>query len=480
LIEKKNKREHKHSNHNHFNHRSSTLMNSIPVRENDQQLKAAQGLLNFGGRSSFSTPTLDASSSSSSSNREGDWDHEKERASPKPELQDQTYPNAYAEQPKIYQRYLRDLGYPVDNIPSNSFSYMGMTPFYPTMLTFTYGSPFLFPGMPVIPFGMPFFPMNPAAFQAKPNPEPIESNKPSNAFNSFAFSQYPLPPPRSHPNSQRQSSLSSPSSPPSAPSTSPTPSSSSFMPSPSLLPNSSFNNLSTGIELSSVKLNIPLKPSSEQNEQTPTPQILVVKEVLKPRKYQKRSAEQRASASSTIEISETAASKDLTDPIITLKSSNGTRKIYVGNLTAAEAVVRQVKPRFIKLESSDDAGADGKSKRPRRFICNLADCQRCFARKEHLKRHLRSHRGEKPFSCPCCKASFSRSDIMLQHMKTQGHFGNETNQPLYESDLNAKSSLKPLKPENALYFNECKFRRRRRMKMKLFFQFSSHFEIIIE
>jgi len=344
---------------------------------------------------------------------------------------------------------LRDLGYPVDNIPSNSFPYMGMTPFYPTMLPFTYGSPYLFPGMPMIPFGMPFFPMNPAALQAKPNPEPIESNKPSHTFNSFAFSQYPLPPTGSHPNSQRQSPLSPPSSPPPTPSTLPSPSSSTFVSPPSFLPNSGFNNLSTSIELSSVKLNIPFKQSSEQNEQTDPPQILEVNKILKPRKYQKRSAEQRASAASTIKTSKIAASKDLTDSIITLKSSTGAGKIYMANITPAEAVVRQVKPRFIKPESSDDAGAGGKSKRPRRFICNLAGCQRSFARKEHLKRHLRSHTGEKPFSCPCCKASFSRSDIMLQHMKTQGHFVTETNQPLYESDLNAKLSLKLLKPEDA-------------------------------
>ncbi|KAF8172293.1 STE12-like C2H2 type Zn-finger transcription factor [Pholiota molesta] len=67
--------------------------------------------------------------------------------------------------------------------------------------------------------------------------------------------------------------------------------------------------------------------------------------------------------------------------------------------------------------------ADGKV---RAFVCPLFSCGRLFKRMEHLKRHLRTHTMEKPFTCPKCNKNFSRSDNLTQHLRTHektGHVG---------------------------------------------------------
>ncbi|KAL4756329.1 uncharacterized protein BDW70DRAFT_164603 [Aspergillus foveolatus] len=53
--------------------------------------------------------------------------------------------------------------------------------------------------------------------------------------------------------------------------------------------------------------------------------------------------------------------------------------------------------------------------RHRRASLKCTYCARSFARTEHLTRHERSHRNEKPFSCSYCSATFTRKDVIKRH-----------------------------------------------------------------
>jgi krueppel-like factor 9/13/14/16 len=58
----------------------------------------------------------------------------------------------------------------------------------------------------------------------------------------------------------------------------------------------------------------------------------------------------------------------------------------------------------------------------RPFPCTWASCGKRFARSDELARHYRTHTGEKRFCCPICDKRFMRSDHLNKHARRHPEF----------------------------------------------------------
>ncbi|XP_077414806.1 Krueppel-like factor 9 [Vanacampus margaritifer] len=58
----------------------------------------------------------------------------------------------------------------------------------------------------------------------------------------------------------------------------------------------------------------------------------------------------------------------------------------------------------------------------RPFPCTWPDCEKKFARSDELARHTRTHTGEKRFMCPLCDKRFMRSDHLIKHARRHPDF----------------------------------------------------------
>lgn len=103
-------------------------------------------------------------------------------------------------------------------------------------------------------------------------------------------------------------------------------------------------------------------------------------------------------------------------------------------------------------------------------LCLWNECERYgqpFHNRSSLNAHIRRHTGEKPFECPSCQKSFSRSDALSKHLKS--HNENSMSNFAENAVLNDQFGpvdyiLKNVIMENLslkrkLYFNELKKKR---------------------
>ncbi|KAJ6101420.1 hypothetical protein N7499_001050 [Penicillium canescens] len=78
-----------------------------------------------------------------------------------------------------------------------------------------------------------------------------------------------------------------------------------------------------------------------------------------------------------------------------------------------------------------------------------AKCHHVFSKVEHLRRHQRSHTGERPFKCMTCGRTYARSDVLNRHIRnhhlaSQGVDGEATRQIQSSNDeLTGRNNLPP-------------------------------------
>ncbi|XP_077587771.1 transcription factor HIVEP2 isoform X2 [Stigmatopora nigra] len=89
-----------------------------------------------------------------------------------------------------------------------------------------------------------------------------------------------------------------------------------------------------------------------------------------------------------------------------------------------KAAVRQRKSlgsteQEMELQSDGVSKTDPKPQKPGKYVCNY--CGRACAKPSVLKKHIRSHTGERPYPCVPCGFSFKTKSNLYKHRKSHAH-----------------------------------------------------------
>nr|XP_027221475.1 transcription factor Sp6-like [Penaeus vannamei] len=76
--------------------------------------------------------------------------------------------------------------------------------------------------------------------------------------------------------------------------------------------------------------------------------------------------------------------------------------------------------RRCRCPNCQDASRSSTGGKKREHICHVPGCGKLYAKTSHLKAHLLSHSGERPFACQWmyCDKAFTRSDELQRHLRT--------------------------------------------------------------